>query len=294
MNLFAGLLATALLLGAAVYQGVLFHQIAPPARDTEAGLIFLPSPAQARVLSLGYTSIVADYYWVKALQYYTNPANDRLQYKNLPDYLDVVVGIDPDYRYAYKFAGLVVPYDTGRYRFRHTKRSTSFLERGVKRFPDWWELHFLLGYNYLNFANEPVKASEEFKRAAALPGAPAYLHAFSARTLAVGGQLDRAMLLAEELARNSEDPEIRDMMQKRFEDLKLEQELQRIEAGARAYKERHGAFPIGVQTMVDDGFPPSPVPNIKLDPDGTARAPGATRMNALHSVKEHATFGAID
>lgn len=294
MKPFAGPLLAAALFGAAVYQGILFHRIAPPARDLEAGLIFLPSPAQARILSLGYQSLVADYYWVKALQYFTNPANDRLEYRNLADYLEVVIGVDPHYRYAYKFAALSIPYDTGRFRYRHTKRSTSFLERGVKEFPDWWELHFLLGYNYLNFANEPAKAGEQFKAAVVLPGAPAYLAALSARALAVGGQLERALLVSEELMNGTDDPEIRETMKKRLQDLKVEAELRRIEAGARDYKQRHGTFPVDVQALIEDGFSPPPtIPNVTFDPEGSALAPGAERMK-LYNIKQQATFGAID
>lgn len=286
--------AVAMLMASAVYQAVLFEDLAPAVRDSDGNsLIFLPSPVQARVMALGFTTAVADYYWVKALQYFTNPANETNQYRNLADILEVVVGVDPQYRYAYKFAGLAIPYDTGRFRYKHTRRATSFLERGVARFPEWWELHFLLGYNYLNFHKEPVKAAEQFRLAAQIPDAPAYLAPFSARVLAIGGDIERAIAVSEEFLQHSDDPEVRATMQKRVADLHAEKELRRIEAAAAAFRVRNGRFPAGLFELVGQGFSPPPPEGYTLDANGVAKAPGTERM-ILHSISQQAGFGAID
>ena len=91
----------------ATWFAVSFESFSPATHLTSAGdLIYLPTPAQARLMSLGYENAVADFYWVKALQYYTDQGQAANRYKNLADYLDLVIGVDPDYEYAYKFAGL--------------------------------------------------------------------------------------------------------------------------------------------------------------------------------------------
>src|SRR2546430_17272640 len=92
----ASLLAVGLF-AVGLYLSVAYEDIAPGRRRGGArDLIFLPSPQQARLLSLGFNNVVADYYWVQSLQYFTDPTEWLNQYKNLADYLDLVVGIDPD------------------------------------------------------------------------------------------------------------------------------------------------------------------------------------------------------
>src|SRR5207248_2422831 len=104
--LLASLLAVAFY-GVGSYLSVAFEELAPGrARGGARDLIYLPSSQQARLMSLGFNNVVADYYWVQALQYFTDPTEALNQYKNLGDYLDLVLSIDPDYEYAYKFAGI--------------------------------------------------------------------------------------------------------------------------------------------------------------------------------------------
>ena len=55
-------------------------------------LIYLPSPATARAMSFGFEQLVADWYWVRGLQYFVEPAQELNHYRNLGDFLDVVGG----------------------------------------------------------------------------------------------------------------------------------------------------------------------------------------------------------
>lgn len=257
---------------AGVYLSVRFERLNPTSRGGGArDLIYLPTPQQARLMSLGYTSVVADFYWVKALQYFTDPTQRLNQYKNLADYLEVVLGVDPDYEYAYKFAGIAVPHDTGRFRFVNTKRSTSFLERGVKRFPENWQLRFFLGYNYLNFHNEPIKAAEQFAIASELPGAPTYFAGFAARLWTVGGEVDRALDFARGVLKTTKDAEIRELMEQRVRDLEVERELRRIEAAAKAFEEKTGHLPANLDELVGSGFT-APLSGFSLDDKGVAHS----------------------
>ncbi len=275
---------------AATYVGWEFEQRDPAASLGTAGdLIYLPTPRQAQLMSLGFTNVVADYYWVKALQYYTDPTQMQNRYKNLADYLDVVVGVDPDYEYAYKFAGLAVPYDKGRWHHVNTRRSTSILERGVERFPANWQLHFILGYNYLNFHEEPKKAAEQFEAAARLPGSPAYLAAFAARVYAVGGEIDRALDFAKKMLETTSDPEIASLMRARIKDLEVERELRRIEAGAKAFQEKTGKLPASLAELNADGFTPPPA-GYSLDATGVAQTTLAAERMVIHVDPNQAGF----
>ncbi|MFN7131614.1 MAG: hypothetical protein ACK4N5_05990 [Myxococcales bacterium] len=244
-------------------------------------LIYLPTAYQARLMSLGFVTVAADYYWVKALQYFADPTFAHVNYKNLPDFLDLVIGLDPDFQYAYKFAGIAVPFNYERLKWANTHRSTRILEKGVERFPDDWQLRFLLGFNYLNFHNRPADAADQFAKAAALPGAPTYLNAFATRVYNEGGALDRAIAFAKDVLASTSDPEIRTMMEARLQELLVEQELQRLEAAAKDYKERKGRFPVNLTELFAETWMDPAPPGFWLDDKGQAHAPKQMRRLRL-------------
>ena len=237
-------------------------------------LIYLPSPQQAKLMSLGFRQLMADYYWVKALQYFTDPELAQKQYRNLADILGVVIGVDPDFEYAYKFAGIATPYDSGRLNFKNTERSTHFLELGAARFPHNWQIHFFLGYNYLNFQNRPIEAAQQFAAASQIPGSPDYLKTFVARVYTVGGKLDSAIEWTRQSINNAVDPDIRQMLEKRLDDLEREGVLQRIEKEAREFKKITGHQPTEGQIEIPSGF--------WIDAQGVAHAPLASERMQLY------------
>lgn len=232
-------------------------------------LIYLPTVQQARVMSLGFKLALSDWYWVQALHYFTDPWNASNQYKNLSNYLDLVLGLDPDYEYAYKFAGISLPYDTGRLRFVNTRKSTEFLERGAERFPNNWQFPFYLGYNYLNFHHEQDKAARAYARAAVLPGAPAYLGAFAAKLFALSGEEDQALLFAQSALEVTDDPETRSMLESRIIDIKQEKVLRAIEKAAKDFEARTGHLPKDLNELVGAGFA-DPGGQYSLDAQGVA------------------------
>jgi len=248
-------------------------------------LIYLPTPAQARLLSLGYEQVMADWYWVKALQYFTDPDHELNTYRNLGDFLEVVVGIDPDFEYAYKFAGLSIPFDVGRMRYVNSDRAIGFLERGVARFPKNWELHFYLGFYYLNFKEDPARAAEQFAAAAEIPGSPSYLKRFAARLFTVGGDLERGRLFAETMLATTSEPAEQEKLKRRIRDIEAERQLRELEHAARRFKDEHGRWPISpVELSAAYGLP-LPPEGVTLK-EGTASAPGVERMIVYEHPKE--------
>ena len=135
-------------------------------------LIYLPSPATARAMSFGFEQLVADWYWVRGLQYFVEPAQELNHYRNLGDFLDVVVGVDPDFHYAYKFAGVSIPFDTGRYRFANTDRAIDFLQRGVAKWPGDWQMRLYLGFYLLELPRGPGRRRRAVLEGRAHPRSP--------------------------------------------------------------------------------------------------------------------------
>jgi len=280
----AGVLLVSVLLGIGVAAGARADLLLERDPTSSArALIYLPSPRQAQLMSLGFEQVVADWFWVQGLQYFTDTAQELNRFRNLGDFLDVVVGIDPDFEYAYKFAGVSIPFDTGRFQFANTDRAIDFLERGLRRFPGNWELHFYLGFYLLNFRDDTRGAAEHFAAAANIAGAPAYLKLFAARLFSVGGELGRAKVFAETMLAGSTDPAERAQLERRIKEIDLEQRLRDLEDAARRFRERWGRWPTPVEATVAYGLPLPPA-DVELK-EGVAKVPELDRM----VVHEHPT-----
>lgn len=252
---------------------------------TARELLYLPSPAQARLMSLGFQQLVADWYWVRALQYFIEPANEINQYRNLADFMDVVVGIDPDFEYAYKFAGVGIPFDVGRMRYANTERAIGFLERGVQRFPHNWELRLYLGFYLLNFRQDTAGAAEQFAQAAPLPKAPPYLTRFAARLFSASGELDRARTFTEQMLAVTEDPDEQARLRKRLEDIALEARFREVEGLARRFKEDRGRWPYALAELATTHVLPPLPPDAVLE-DGTVTATTTKRLVVYEHPRE--------
>jgi tetratricopeptide (TPR) repeat protein len=221
---------------------------------------------------------------VRAQQYFVEPANELNQYRNLGDFLEIIVGVDPDFEYVYKFAGIAIPYDTGRLRFANTPRAIDFLERGTKRFPNNWELRLYLGFYLLNFAGDSARAAEQFAVAAPLPGAPQYLKRFAARLFAVSGDLEQAKTFTEQMLSLTADPAEKLRLENRLKDIELEGRLREVEAAARRFRDAKARWPSGLEELAIFERTPSLPEGSRLE-NGTVTAPTVARL----VIHEHPT-----
>ncbi len=229
--------------GAIVVQSKQLENRAQSERQRRGGLIYLPSPLQLKLLSLGFTTVAADYFWVQTLQYAGAPERAVENYKDLPDFIDLITDVDPNFRYAYKFGILMTPQKIQDGGWLNAERSTAIAERAVAQFPDDWNFHFYLGYNYLFFHDRKSDAAEQFRQAARSPKAPQYVGPLAIRVLAAEGDLDKAALFAEEIARTSPDEMVAETARRRIAMIGRERVLRDIEAKCRERKAQIGIRP---------------------------------------------------
>jgi hypothetical protein len=248
-------------------------------------LIYLPSPQTARLMAFGFEQLSADWYWVRALQYFVEPAQELNQFRNLGDFLDVVVGVDPDFHYAYKFAGMSIPYDTGRYHFANTDRAIDFLQRGVAKWPDDWQMQLYLGFYLLNFRNDTAGAAEHFSKAAPVPGAPPYLKGFAAKLMALSGQVDRGKVFTEQMLAVTQDPEEKARLKQRLREIEAESALRAVEAAAQQFRDQAGRWPVGLGELAALTKLPHLPPDARLE-DGRVVVPSLTRLEVYEHPKE--------
>jgi len=228
--------------------------LTPPPRSTEGPHVrpLLPRASLLRIAGKAFLPVVADYYWLEAIQA-TGKANTAAEYLDLSDYAQLVTDLDPDFAYVYQFAGVLIPVNLGRETWVNTAESTAIIEKGVARFPRALFLRIILAYNYSYFAKEYVRAARSLEETAKLPGAPGWISLLATRLYAQGGAFDAASAFANQLALSG-DPQTRAIFERRQKEIALEQILRALDTKVAAFHEHEGRMPKDLGELVQTGL----------------------------------------
>src|SRR3989442_2769186 len=170
-------------------------------------------------ISLGFNGLVADWYWMRSLQYVgrkiINPHEHirldnlrQLNLKLLAPLLDAATTLDPEFMDPYEYAAVVLPDVDVQEAIRITRK-------GIAANPSAWRLYQHLGYIYWQ-QHDFKAASEAYGQGAALPGAPRWMEAMKAQMLAQGGSRSTARLIYERVYQQTDDLNVREMARRRL------------------------------------------------------------------------------
>ena len=146
--------------------------------------------------ALGAEGLLADWYWMRSLQYIGGKISDRgLESVNLEDMtsmnprllypmLDNATSLDPKLTAAYSYGAIVLPaIDSG--------QAIELTEKGIRDNPDQWRLLQYLGYIHWRLKNYD-QAADAYERGSRIPGAPPYFKLMAAKMRSDGGSRDTA------------------------------------------------------------------------------------------------------
>lgn len=193
-----------------------------PRSAAETRELYLTSGDTIGRLALGFDAVLADVYWIRAVQHY---GRDRRllrytgRYELLAPLVDITTSLDPHFTTAYVFGALFLaePLPNGPDQF---DQAVALLEKGLRAEPAAWRYAQYLGFLHYWHRDDRQAAAREFERAAAIPGAPIWLKPLAAQMFVDGGDRQAARTLLESLAQ-SEEPWIRDLAQRRLRELGL-------------------------------------------------------------------------
>jgi hypothetical protein len=204
--------------------------------------VTLPSPAAARVLSLGHNELAADLVWLRTLIYY----GDGLVHEHgMPDVEKLIATInrlDPWFRRPYVWGAHATTFRRGDASQEEYQASVEILRRAVAIFPRDWELAWLLGLRLfydLEPGNEDAHARlrEEgamwIERAMRMPDAPDDLPILAAALRTRLGQKERALRELREMILVTEDDAARAKLEERYAVLASEDASAEIASEAR-------------------------------------------------------------
>lgn len=244
--------------------------------------MFLPQAEVLKVLSFGYHDIVADFFWLQAIQAMGERNVSEEAGRWIYRALDLVTTLDPQFVRAYEAGGLalctlvVLP-----------EESNALLEKGIMYNPQVWQLPFYAGINYYFEFEDDQKAGEYVARAARLPGAPEYLSGVAARLYVSAKAPQNAVELLVSLYEHAEDGEARKILEQRLKRAIVERDLHILQEAIGRYRDRFSHPPSRLESLVAQGV----LNKLPQDPFGGGYVYDPyTQVVSSSSVKERMTM----
>jgi hypothetical protein len=197
--------------------------------------------------------VLSDLYWVGAVHYFAEPRNEVVGYGGLVNYLDLVNELAPDFKFAYTFAGMAIPWNRGGH-WANIEAAVRVLERGIVRFPDDYFLRLMLAYNLSAHLKKFHEAGDQLAAASKLHGAPRYLPSLASRMYVAAGDLSAATDLAQAVLEEASDPLEREAMDRRVREVQVEGDLRALEAAIARYREERGSLPPSLRAVQASGL----------------------------------------
>jgi hypothetical protein len=202
----------------------------------ERGERFVPTPAHARVSSLGFDALLSDYYWLQAIQILgTERAGVGERAPLLGRLIDVVTSLDPWVGHPYRFAAVWLTDSP-----ESVRQANRLLERGIAHHPRDWRNRHYLGFNHFFYLGDDAAAADVLETAVGLPKAPRYLATLVAKLRTEGGGLETAATFLTQLAANTPDEYARAEYLKSLDEIEVERRARFLDEAREQYRERNG------------------------------------------------------
>jgi tetratricopeptide (TPR) repeat protein len=236
------------------------------------------NPATAKRLALAFNGLAADWYWMRSLQYTggkiveyedVHPESFTLadiDLRLLPSLLKMSTALDPQFIAPYEYGALVLPEVS-------PDEAIALVNSGIANNPTTWRLHQHLGYIYWK-RKDYQRSSATYAAGGKLPGAPPWMAAMGARMSAEGGSRDAAREMYRHLYESSDDPAVKEMVEKQVMRLDYLDQREAIQNVLNAYRTTNGRCPSSWRDVANDlravGLTLDPKTGAPLDPSSTA------------------------
>lgn len=202
--------------------------------------------------SLGFEGLIADWYWMKSLQYIGDkflnsnqdinlddlkPLNPRLLYP----YLDNATTLDPKFLSVFDYGAMVLP-------AIDAQQAIRLSEKAIENNPNKWRLYHNLGFIYWRLG-EYEKASEVYAAGAKIEGAPNWMLLMVAKTKTDGGSRDTARAIYEQMFSESQDAQVKNVASLRLMQLDSLDERDAIQKTLDEFKLKNNRCPNSFQEI---------------------------------------------
>src|SRR5438874_4874623 len=203
-------------------------------------LLYVRSPEFLKRAALSYDSLLADVYWIRAVQHYGGTRlaeGTHKQYDLLYPLLDLTTSLDPNFDIAYRFGAIFLaeeqPGGAGR-----PDQAIVLLQKGLRAQPGNWRFAEDIGFTYYWWIRDYPTAASWFRRGADMPGAPEWLMPLAAVTLARGGSRSSSRTLWTQVRDTVDAESLKKQAQFRLTQLDAMDQIDALENATAAFRAR--------------------------------------------------------
>ena len=244
------------------------------ARDRQFGepapgdtVLYMRAPETVKRLSLAYSSVLADLYWIRTLQYYGGmrlATGTQQDFRELHTLLDITTTLDPHFRIAYQFGAIFLaeprPGGAGR-----PDLAVELLQKGFRAEPKFWRYLQDIGFVYYWWVGDFKQAAAWFRKAADVPGAAWWLRPLVAVTLSEGGDRQSSRMLWQSLLSTADNDWLRKSARLRLAQLDALDQIDQLNQSLDTYARRTGERATSWTALVRAGI----LRREPIDPSGS-------------------------
>ncbi len=192
---------------------------------------------------LGMDGLVADWYFIRSLQYIGYKLVKKEGEINLDDLrdlnprllyplLDSATDLDPHYMIAYSYGAIVLP-------AIDPEKAIAIAKKGIANNPEQWRLHQYLAYVYWRL-KQYDHAAAAFDEGSKIEGAPPFMRLMAAAMKTEGGSRSTARTIYSQMVKESDDEAVRSTAEKNLMELDSLDERDAIDAALAEFRDRSG------------------------------------------------------
>jgi hypothetical protein len=225
-------------------------------------VLYISSPTVLKRLSLGYTGLLADVYWTRAVQYFGSKHHaGAMHYDLLAPLLEITTELDPQLVVAYQFGANFLaakpPNGAGM-----PERAIQLAEFGIRNNPNEWRLYYELGFIHYMELKDYAGAADAFMRGSKVPNAHPWMALLAGKMAEHAGEIETARMMWITTYKTTEDKNIRANAVAHLNALQVYEDVTKLEKLVAQYREKTGRLPGSLSDLVVAGM----LPGVPEDP----------------------------
>lgn len=192
--------------------------------------------------TLGLDGLIADWYWMRSLQYLGGKISNKEGFINIEDlrefnlrllypYLNSATTLDPQFMAAYSFGAIVLP-------AIDAEQAIAIAKKGIANNPTEWQLYQHLGYIYWKLKRYD-EAANTYEQGSLVVGSPPFMQMMSAAMKTEGGSRNNARTIYKQMIESS-DENIQNTAKLRLQQIAALDEIEAINDTLVKFKDTNG------------------------------------------------------
>ena len=213
-----------------------------------SSIIYIPSGKHLKYATFGYNSLLADLFYIWAIQYYSDTSiTDRFEY--LDHIFSIISELDPNYLDPYQIGALIAIYEANDFEL-----GLEFLDRGLINNPKQWILPFEAAH-YAQLVKKDYKLAQRYyKKTMEIEGSPPIVQRLYANAAFKLTDYSTSWKLWLEIYNGAEDERIKKIASNHLYQVKAARDIEEITKALEEFKIQYSRLPQDLNQLVRAGY----------------------------------------